>query len=150
MKQTLKVELVNTSTTAYANFPEIKAALENAAITLQTKHNIILSDIQAIDGQVIMSIDLPNSLPPDFKLGYHLRGVSSYLMKYHHEKYSKLVVAKKLLSYTVIPTQSYHDNTEITLNDRFTAISQFSELLKNSDEVSMNKINRILDILKED
>ena len=150
MKQTMKVELVNTNTTASEHFPKIKTAIENAAVTLRTKYGIIFSNIQTVDEQVVMSVDLPDTLPPDFKLGYHLRGVSGYLMRHYNETFAPLVVAKKLLTYTVIPTQNYHNDTEITFNDRFTAIGQFAELLKNSDETSMNKITRILNILQED
>ena len=97
-----------------------------------------------------MHVTIPYDIASTFKIGYHLRGVSAYLMRNYKETFSPLIVAKKLLIYTVIPTQTYNDNNELTINDRLTAISTFSELLKNTDETSMNKITRILDILKEE
>jgi len=150
MEQVLQVDLASTSTTAYEHFEEIKKAIESAAVGLKNKYDIDIYDIQAISKHVIAHATLPDDLPSDFQLGYHLRGISGYLMRHYKETYSPLVVAKKLLVYTVIPTATYNDESKLTTNDRFTAISQFSELLKNSDETSMNKINRILDILKED
>lgn len=150
MNQIVQVDLASTATTAYEHFPEIKKALENASLGLYSKYDVQIKDIQTAGEQVIMHVTIPNDIASTFKIGYHLRGVSAYLMKNYKETFSPLIVAKKLLIYTVIPTQTYNDNNELTINDRLTAISNFSELLKNTDAASMNKITRILDILKED
>ena len=96
-----------------------------------------------------MHVEIPDNIASTFKIGYHLRGVSAYLLKHYRETFAQLVVAKRLLVYTVIPTQTYNDESRLTFNDRLTAISDFSNLLKRSDEASMNKIIRIIDILKE-
>lgn len=150
MNQIVQVDLASTATTAYEHFPEIKKALENASLGLYSKYDVQIKDIQTAGEQVIMHVTIPDDIASTFKIGYHLRGVSAYLMKNYKETFSPLIVAKKLLVYTVIPTQTYNDESELTLNDRLTAISNFSELLKNTDAASMNKITRILDILKED
>lgn len=150
MNQIVQVDLASTATTAYEHFPEIKKALENASLGLYSKYDVQIKDIQTAGEQVIMHVTIPDDIASTFKIGYHLRGVSAYLMKNYKETFAPLIVAKKLLIYTVIPTQTYNDNNELTINDRLTAISNFSELLKNTDAASMNKITRILDILKED
>ena len=150
LNQIVQVDLASTATTAYEHFPEIKKALENASLGLYSKYDVQIKDIQTAGEQVIMHVTIPDDIASTFKIGYHLRGVSAYLMKNYRETFSPLIVAKKLLVYTVIPTQTYNDESELTLNDRLTAISNFSELLKNTDAASMNKITRILDILKED
>lgn len=150
MNQIVQVDLASTATTAYEHFPEIKKALENASLGLYSKYAVQIKDIQTAGEQVIMHVTIPDDIASTFKIGYHLRGVSAYLMKNYRETFSPLIVAKKLLVYTVIPTQTYNDESELTLNDRLTAISNFSELLKNTDAASMNKITRVLDILKED
>lgn len=150
MNQIVQVDLASTATTAYEHFPEIKKALENASLGLYSKYDVQIKDIQTAGEQVIMHVTIPDDIASTFKIGYHLRGVSAYLMKNYKEAFAPLIVAKKLLIYTVIPTQTYNDNNELTINDRLTAISNFSELLKNTDAASMNKITRILEILKED
>ncbi len=150
MEQIIQVDLVTKVTTAYDNFSEIKKALENASLGLYSKYKIQIKDIQTVGKQVIMHVTIPDDIASTFKIGYHLRGVSAYLIKNYKEKYTPFIVAKRLLVYTVIPMQTYMDEKELTFNDRLTAISDFSELLKHTDVVSISKITRILKILKED
>lgn len=149
MNQMIQIDLESNNSTAYEHYIEIKEAVENASLNLYSKHNVQIKEVQVVGRQVIMSIVIPDNIANSFKIGYHLRGISAYLMKNYKEIYKPLIVGKKLLNYTIIPTQTYVNNSELTMNDRFSAISLFSELLKNSDEVSMNKINQILKILKE-
>ena len=139
MNQILQINLASPQSTAYQNFKEIREAVYNASLRLYSKH-----------GVQIMHVMIPDEIASNFQLGYHLRGVSAYLMKHYKEKYSKLLVAKKLLTYTVIPMQTYTNETELTMNERFSAGIHFLELLKNTDETSMAKIRRILKILQED
>lgn len=150
MNQIVQVDLATTITTAYDNFLEIKKALENASLRLQSKYNVQIKDIQTVGKQVIMHVTIPDDIASTFKINYHLRGVSAYLIKNYKNKFSPLIVAKRLLVYTVIPDQDYNNEVGLTFNERLTAISDFSELLKNTDAISMNKITRILEILKED
>lgn len=149
MNQTIQIDLASPITTSYEHFPEIKKAIENASLGLYGKYDVQIKDIQAVGEHVIMHIIIPDDIASTFKIGYHLRGVSAYLIKNYKETFAPLIVAKKLLIYTVIPTQTYNDNNKLTINDRLTAVSAFSELLKNTDETSMGKIIRILEILNE-
>ena len=139
MNQILQINLASPQSTAYQNFKEIREAVYNASLRLYSKHGVQIKDVQTVGEQVIMHVMIPD-----------LRGVSAYLMKHYKEKYSKLLVAKKLLTYTVIPMQTYTNETELTMNERFSAGIHFLELLKNTDETSMAKIRRILKILQED
>lgn len=150
MYQTVQIDLESPASTSYEHFAEIKRAVENASLNLYSKYGVQIKDTQAVGGQVVMHVAISDEIVDSFKIGYHLRGISAFLMKNYRETFAPLVVGKKLLDYTIIPTQTYTDDSELTFNDRFSAISAFSELLKNSDEASINKITRILDILKED
>ena len=150
MNQILQINLASPQSTAYQNFKEIREAVYNASLRLYSKHGVQIKDVQTVGEQVIMHVMIPDEIASNFQLGYHLRGVSAYLMKHYKEKYSKLLVAKKLLTYTVIPMQTYTNETELTMNERCSAGIHFLELLKNTDETSMAKIRRILKILQED
>ena len=159
MNQILQINLASPQSTACQNFKEIREAVYNASLRLYSKHGVQIKDVQTVGDQVIMHVMIPDEIASNFQLGYHLRGVSvrriealtsTGLMKHYKEKYSKLLVAKKLLTYTVIPMQTYTNETELTMNERFSAGIHFLELLKNTDETSMAKIRRILKILQED
>lgn len=97
MNQIVQVDLASTATTAYEHFPEIKKALENASLGLYSKYDVQIKDIQTAGEQVIMHVTIPDDIASTFKIGYHLRGVSAYLMKNYKETFSPLIVAKKLL-----------------------------------------------------
>lgn len=150
MNQTIQIDMESTTVRAYQFYPQIKRAAENAGLNLFSKYGVQIRDVQSIGEQVIMNATIPDEIADEFKLGYHLRGISAFLMKQYRETFAPLVVGKKLLNYTVIPCTTYNDVTEFTMNDRLSAISSFSDLMKHTDEASMNKINRILEILREE
>lgn len=150
MLQTVQIDLATNTTTAYEHYPEIKKAVESASLGLYSKHDVQIKDVQAVGEHVIMHVAIPDDIAPTFQIGYHLRGISAYLMRNYRDTYAPLIVAKKLLVYTVIPTQTDSDDNALTINDRLSAISDFVELLKSNDVLSINKVTRILEILREE
>ena len=46
MNQIVQIDMAATSTTAYEHFPEIRDAIENAALGLYSKYNVHINDIQ--------------------------------------------------------------------------------------------------------
>ena len=106
MNQILQINLASPQSTAYQNFKEIREAVYNASLRLYSKHGVQIKDVQTVGEQVIMHVMIPDEIASNFQLGYHLRGVSAYLMKHYKEKYSKLLVAKKI---TNIHRNSYAD-----------------------------------------
>lgn len=151
MEQVIQIDLANNKHTAYENYADIKKAVENAQLGLLSKYNVKIRDIQTLNEKVIMHIIIPDDIADNFSIGNHLRGVSTYLMKNYYEKYSALLVGKRLLTYTTIPKPTDKDDSNISFNDKLSAINKFVELLKHDDEDSQNKISKIINILyKED
>lgn len=150
MLQTVQIDLATNTTTAYEHYSEIKKAVESASLGLYSKYDVQIKDVQAVGGHVIMHVAIPNEIASTFQIGYHLRGISAYLMRNYRDTYAPLIVAKKLLVYTVIPTQTDSDDNALTINDKLSAISDFVELLKSNDALSINKATRILEILREE
>ena len=67
-------------------------------------------------------------------------------LKNYNEKYSELVVGKRLLIYTVIPTPTEKEDN-VSFDNKLSAISKFIDLLKNDDEESKAKISQIIAVL---
>ena len=150
MDKVIQVDLASPKATAYSYFSEIKEALANASQGLNNKYSAKINDIRIVGEQIIINLSLPDTIANNFKIGYHLRGVSLYLLKNYPEIFTPLIFQKKLLIYTVIPKQDYNPNAGLTINERLTAISSFTELLKNTDNTSLQKIKKIIKILQED
>ena len=100
------------------NFPEIKKAIENASLGLYGKYDVQIKDVQTVNEKVIMHITIPDDIAENFSIGNHLRGVSTYLMKYYYDKYSPLLVGKRLLTYTVIPKPTDKENSHLTFTEK--------------------------------
>ena len=104
--------------------------------------NVFLSD----NKKVIMKLRIPDDIVENFSIGNHMRGVAFYLLKNYNEKYSELVVGKRLLIYTVIPTPTEKEDN-VSFDNKLSAISKFIDLLKNDDEESKAKISQIIAVL---
>lgn len=142
MNQIVQVDLASTTTTAYEHFPEIKKALENASLGLYSKYDVQIKDIQTAGEQVIMHVTIPDDIASTFKIGYHLRGVSAYLMKNYRETFSPLIVAKKLLVYTVIPTQTSSIVLSLSIDAHSSGL--FTSINKNASSFSSRTIMSIM------
>lgn len=150
MEQVVQIDLASTKHSAYNNFPEIKKAVESASLGLYRKYDVQIKDVQTVNEKVIMHITIPNDIADTFSIGYHLRGVSTYLMKNYKEKYTGLLVGKRLLTYTIIPKPTDKEDNNMSVYEKLDTINKFVELLKLNDESSKMKIQTIISILAED
>lgn len=150
MEQGIQIDIASNKSTAYENYADIKKAVENASLGLYAKYDVQIQNVLTINKKVIMHLRIPDSIAENFSIGNHMRGVAAYLIKNYGEKYSELLVGKRLLNYTVIPTPTEKEDT-ISFNNKLSAISKFTELIKHDDEESKSKISKIIAILcKED
>ena len=149
MEKKVQIDLASKKSTASANYAEIKEAIENASLGLFSKYSVQIVDVLAINGTIVMSMRIPDDIVETFNIGNHMRGVSAYLLKKYNDKFSNLVVGKRLLNYTVIASPPEQENPISFLN-KLSAISKFVELLKHDDAESEAKIYKIIAILNEE
>lgn len=127
---------------------DIRKAAEHAAVNLYDRFEVRLMVPMVLNScQVVVEMQIPEKIVDTFSIGPHLRGISSYLLKYCGNKYTDAVVGKRLLDYTVIPAPESDEN-QYSMTDRLRAISDFARLLENADKESLDKIGRIIEILK--
>lgn len=145
---TVQVEFASNKIRAVDALKDLQNAAESACLNLLSKYDVRLQWPRRVnDNQVIMDMTMPDDIVDDFKVGPHLKGIATYLLK-NCEGYDKYLVGKRLLEYTVIPAPD-ETNNGIPMANRLRAMSDFAKLLENNDEVSLNKICRIIAILKE-
>lgn len=149
MEKSVQIDLASNKSTAYENYADIKKAVESASLGLYSKYDVRILNVLTINEKVIMNLRIPNDIVENFSIGNHMRGVAAYLLKNYGEKYSELVVGKRLLNYTVIPTPTEKEDN-ISFNNKLSAISKFADLLKRDDEESKSKISTIIAILYEE
>ena len=150
MEYDVQIYMASKKSTAYENYADIKKAVESASLGLYSNHGVQIQNIQTINEKVIMHLRIPDDIADNFSIGNHMRGVATYLMKNYNEKYSSQLLGKRLLKYTVIPTPTDKEDNDISFNNKLSAISKFSELLKYNDEKSKQKISKIISILYEE
>lgn len=147
MEKNVQIDMASNKSTAYENYAEIKKAVESAAMGLYSKYDVQILNVFLSDNKkVIMKLRIPDDIVENFSIGNHMRGVAFYLLKNYNEKYSELVVGKRLLIYTVIPTPTEKEDN-ISFDNKLSAISKFIDLLKNDDEESKAKISQIIAVL---
>lgn len=146
---TVQVEFASNKIRAVDALNDLQKATESASLNLLSKYDVRIQWPRRInDNQVVMDMTMPDNIVNDFKVGPHLKGIATYLLKYC-EGYDKYLVGKRLLEYTVIPAPD-ETNNGMPMANRLRAMSNFAQLLENNDKVSLDKICRIIAILKED
>lgn len=149
MDKKIQIDLASKKSTAYENFKEIQKAIYNASLGLYSKFGVQILNVLPIDGKVVMEIRIPDDIVENFGIGNHMRGVSAYLLKNYSEKFSHLVVGKRLLNYTDIATMP-KENNNFSFHAKLSAMCKFAELLKRDDDESTTKISKIITILYEE
>lgn len=146
----VRLEFADSRIQAVDHIYDIQRAVEHTAVNLLGRHKIILKPpyITKTD-RVIVEIRIPEEIEDGFSIGNHLRGISNYLIN-HGSYYKKYRVGKRLLNYvdaTYEMTEPYHYDFSMS---KFEAVVSFTRLLERSDEKSLEKVNRIVNILKEE
>ena len=146
---TVQVEFASNKIKAVDALKDLQKAAESACLNLLSKYDVRLQWPRRFnDNQVVMDMTMPDDIVDDFKIGPHLKGIATYLLK-NCEGYEQYLVGKRLLEYTVIPAPD-ESNNDIPMANRLRAMSDFAKLLENNDEQSLDKICRIITILKEE
>ena len=144
----IQIEFASSTRRAVDAVDDIRKAAEHAAVNLYDRFEVRLMVPMVVNNcQVVMELQIPASKADTFSIGPHLKGISSYLLKYCDHKYNDALVGARLLDYTVIPAPESDEN-QYSMTDRLRAISDFARLLENADKESLDKIGRIIEILK--
>lgn len=147
--KTVKIEFANSEWRAVDCIQDLREAAKSASLNLYSKYDVRIELPRIVnDTLVVMDIRIPEAIAETFSIGNHLRGVSAYLMKYCNGRYNDAVVGNRILNYVVIPAPE-SDDTLIPMVQRFTLISEMAELLKNSDRMTNDKIEKIIAIMHE-
>lgn len=145
----VRIDFASPEIKAYDCIGDIRKATEHAGLNLYSRYGIQLQYPMPEDGEVTVEVRIPEELASDFKTGYRLRGISSYLLKHHHDKYSKYLVGNRLLVYTETEEGIQADNS-LSEDTKVKAISKFAALLLREDPASKERAERIMDILNEE
>lgn len=149
ISKNVQIEFADSSMKAIDAIHDIREGVKNASLNLYSRYDVqIQAPMLYSKDKVVVEIKIPEEIVDTFSIGPHLKGVSSYLLKYCNGRYDKYVVGKRLLVYTEVAAPDMSDN-RFPMEDRLDAVAKFAKLLERSDEEAMNAINKILIILKD-
>ena len=96
----IQLEFADSRIQARYHIQDIRTAVENAGHNLFMRHRVRIKPPTVTDGgKVIVEIDIPDEIKRKFSIGYHLRGISKYLLDTYGDCYKKFLVGKRLLHY---------------------------------------------------
>lgn len=149
VSKNIQIEFADSRIQAIDAIYDIRKAAESASLNLYSRYDVQLQTPMIIaEDKVVVEVKIPEKIVSTFAVGNHLRGLSTFLLKRCNGRYDDYLVGKRLLVYTEIPApETKTDN--LSMADRLEAIIQFTRLLERSDDEAMDKISRILLILKE-
>jgi hypothetical protein len=142
------INFADTRIQAIDYISDIRKAAENAGLNLFSRYGIQLQYPMPDNGRVAVEINIPEEIANDFKYGNRLRGIATYLLKECDGKYNDHIIGNRLLIYTEVDNPIQQAD-ELTGDDKVKAIEKFSRLLLRTDNVAINRIERIIDILDE-
>lgn len=142
------INFADTRIQAIDYISDIRKAAENAGLNLFSRYGIQLQYPMPDNGRVAVEINIPEEIANDFKYGNRLRGIATYLLKECDGKYNDHIIGNRLLIYTEVDNPKQQAD-ELTGDDKVKAIEKFSRLLLRTDNVAINRIERIIDILDE-
>ena len=142
------IEFANPAIKAIDHIDDLDEAVKYAGEKLYNKHQIKLHELICTDdNEVVLPLDIPEDMAYVFCYGHYLRIITNYLLDVHDLKYKCMKTAKGLLTY--VPYQIRpRSNNRISTTERFEAIASFSKLLQRNDDESLNRIKKIIDILR--
>ena len=147
--KTVQIEFADSNWNTADHIIDLRKARQSASLNLFSRYGVRLEEPRLIsDSQVVMDVRIPEEIVSTFSIGNHLRGLSAFLIKYCNGKYSDALVGNRLLNYIAIPTPGEHDDN-FSLSQRLSVISELSELMKNTDSITNDKIARIITIIHE-
>lgn len=145
----VQIEFADPKMRAVDAIYDIRKAAEYAGLNLYSRYAVQLQMPMVYDDdRVVVEIKIPEKIAESFAVGNHLRGIALYLLKNCNGRYDQFVVGKRLLIYSEMSAQEMKTE-RMAMVDRLEAIVSFTKLLECSDEEAMDRISRILAILKE-
>lgn len=146
--KTIQLEFANPSIRAIDYIHDIRRAAEKAGLNLFSRYGVQLQYPSATqDEKVVVEIKIPNELANNFAVGNHLRGISDYLLRYHGDRYRKMLVGKRLLNYIEVSGIN-HSSSDLLVLERLEAIASFANLLTRKDPKATEAINMIISIIR--
>ena len=142
------INFADTRIQAIDYISDIRKAAENAGLNLFSRYGIQLQYPMPENGRVVVEIKIPEEIANDFKYGNRLRGIATFLLNKYDDKYKEHIVGNRLLIYSEVE-DSIQQSDKLTGDDKVKAIEKFSRLLLRTDNIAMNRIERIIDILDE-
>lgn len=129
---------------------DIRKAIRSASLNLYSRYDVQLQYPVWTDDKVVIEVRIPEEIVDTFKVGYRLRGISAYLLKYCKGRYDQYLVGKRLLTYTVLPENADEQEPKgLSMFDRLEAVAKFARLLERNDYEAMDYTARIVMILNE-
>lgn len=147
VSKVIQIDFAKNGWDAVDYFQDIREATEYVSLNLYSKYGVQLQPPMVRNSKVIMEIKIPKDIEATFNIGTHLRGIYTFLMK-KNKKYSDAVIGNRLLIYTIISGTDKNDSPD-KLSERLTILQRITEILKNDDDVSREKIARIVNIINE-
>lgn len=150
VSKVVRIEFANPRIRAIDALRDIRDATKFISLNLFSRYDVQLQTPMISDNNMVtLEIKIPEKIVDNFAIGNHLRGMSMYLLKKSNANYAQYLVGKRLLTYTEMPDINSCESS-FTAADRLEAIASFARLLQKADPDSMDRICRILTILKEE
>ena len=141
----IMLEFADCKHRAIDSISDIREAAKHAGMNLCVRHGIRLGYPMPYNDKVIVEVEIPDDLIPSFRIGYHLRGLSTNLKRIDHSKYKGYQVGNRLLTYYEVPDPSTIDKNDS--NDKMTLLAQMISLLRRDDDEAHLMISKIAGIL---
>ncbi len=145
----VRIEFADPRIRAVDALRDLRDAAKFISLNLYSRYDVQLQTPMVSDSNMVtLEIKIPEQIVHSFAIGNHLRGMSMFLLKKCSTHYEQYLVGKRLLTYTEIPAANSYE-ASFTAADQLEAIAIFAHLLQKSDPESMDRICRIIAILKE-
>lgn len=132
------------------SFMDIRDAIYSAACNLRQRYGVTIGSIECTgDCHFRMAIDIPDKMVSQFKIGNHLRGISTYLLKKskHKDIYSRNKIGTRLLVFSEEPETNMKSGFDD--RQRLRLIRDISILACYYDSYNTEKLNKIAKVLYE-
>lgn len=143
----VQLDFADPTINASDNIDYIREAVEFAKCNLLSRHGILLEPpIITEFNRVVIEVKVPEDKNENFSTGKRLRGIPAYLLRTYPEKFHKQ--NNRIFFYRESDTIQKDDHCKLSLGVRTNAMSKFATLLGRNDKESIDKIMKILAILK--
>ncbi len=127
---------------------DIRDAARYVGLNLYSKYDVQLQyPMPTSDGRVVVEIIIPDDIIDNFMVSKHLKGISLYLLRINPDKYKAYKIGNRLLNYTELSDFGSGPSV-LTTEERLRSIYSFISLLERTDDDSLKRIKKILNIMR--